>query len=45
MQRFLFWISIALFVAIAFLLYRSYSRGRLDVSPDVERAIERAKHR
>lgn len=45
MQRFLLWAIILLVVLIALVLYRSQSRGHLNVTPDAERSIDKAKRR
>jgi ABC-type uncharacterized transport system permease subunit len=44
-QRFLLWVIIAAAVISAFALYRSRSGAHLNVAPDAERAIEKAKRR
>jgi hypothetical protein len=43
-RRILLWLIIAMALAIAFVLYSTRS-GRLNVAPDAERQIEKAKRR
>lgn len=45
MKRTLLWLALVLILGIAFLLYRSRSADRLDVTPDAAREIEKAKKR
>ena len=44
-KRTLLWIAIAAVLVIGCLLYRSRSGNRLNVTPDAEREIEKAKRR
>jgi len=43
MKRILLWLIVAAVLVIGFVLYRSRSGDRLDVTPDAERQIEKAK--
>jgi hypothetical protein len=43
-RRILLWVIIVM-VLISFVLYRTRSRTRLNVPPDAERTIEKAKRR
>jgi ABC-type uncharacterized transport system permease subunit len=43
-RRILLWVIIVM-VLVSFVLYRTRSRTRLNVTPDAERAIEKAKRR
>jgi hypothetical protein len=45
LKRALLWLIIAAVLIITFLVYRSRSRTHLNVTPDAERAIEKAKRR
>jgi hypothetical protein len=45
MNRTLLWIILAAALVLGFLLYRSRSASDLRVTPDAERAIEKAKRR
>jgi hypothetical protein len=44
-NRILLWLILASLLAIGFLLYRSRSGPRWDVTPDAAREIEKAKRR
>ena len=45
MKRTLLWLIIALLLAITFLLYQRRSENHLNVTPNAERAIEKARQR
>ncbi len=45
MKKILLWIIVVAALAIGFVLYRSRSRTHLNVTPDAEREIEKAKRR
>jgi hypothetical protein len=45
MKRILLWLILAIAVVIAFLLYRPRSGSHLNVTPEAEREIEKAKRR
>ena len=45
MRQTLLWLILALALVIGWVLYRSPSRPRLNVTPDAERHIEKAKRR
>lgn len=45
MKRVLLWLIVAAALVIAFALYRSQPRDRLNVTPEAEREIEKAKRR
>jgi hypothetical protein len=45
MKRILLWLIVVTVLLIGFVLYRSQSRTHLNVTPDAEREIERAKRR
>jgi len=45
MKRILLWLTVVAVVAIGILIYQSRSRNRYNVTPDAERAIEKAMHR
>ena len=45
MKKILLWIIVVAALAIGFVLYRSRSRIHLNVTPDAEREIEKAKQR
>jgi ABC-type uncharacterized transport system permease subunit len=45
MQKALLWLIIVVLVLIALVLYRSRSGSHLDVTPETERAIDKAKRR
>jgi hypothetical protein len=44
-KRILLWLIVAAVLVIGLLLYRSRSGSQLNVTPDVEREIEKAKRR
>jgi len=44
-KRALLYLIVAVLLAIAFLLYQHRSANRLNVTPDAERAIEKARQR
>jgi Tfp pilus assembly protein PilO len=44
-KRTLLWLIVAAVLVIGFVLYRSRSRDHLNVTPDAEREIEKAKRR
>jgi Tfp pilus assembly protein PilO len=44
-KRILLWLIVALVLVIGFVLYRSRSVSELNVTPEAEREIERAKRR
>jgi len=44
-KQLLLWLVVAVVVLIGFLLYRAYSGNHLNVAPEAEREIERAKRR
>jgi len=44
-KQLLLWLVVAAVVLIGFLLYRGTSGNHLDVTPDAEREIEKAKRR
>jgi hypothetical protein len=44
MRRILLWLIIAV-VLVSFVVYRTWSRSHLNVTPDAEREIEKAKRR
>jgi cytochrome c-type biogenesis protein CcmH/NrfF len=45
MRRILLWLIVVAVLVIGFVVYRSRSRNHLDVTPDAQREIERAKRR
>ena len=45
MNRTLLWLIVAAALVIGFVLYRSRSATHLNVTPDAEREIEKAKRR
>jgi hypothetical protein len=45
MKKILVWLIVAAVLLIGFAVYRSRSRNRLEVTPDAQREIERAKRR
>jgi hypothetical protein len=45
MNRTLLWVIVAAALLIGFILYRSHSTTKLNVTPDAEREIEKAKRR
>jgi type VI protein secretion system component VasF len=45
LKRTLLWLLITAVLVVAFLLYRSSLRNRLNVTPDAAREIEKAKRR
>jgi hypothetical protein len=45
MNRLLLWLILVAVLVIAFALYRSQPRDRLNVTPEAERAIDKAKRR
>jgi len=45
MKRTLLWLIVAAALVLAFLLYHSHSATKLNVTPDAEREIEKAKRR
>ena len=45
MNRTLLWLIVAVALMIGFVLYRSHSATKLNVTPDAEREIEKAKRR
>ena len=45
LKRTLLWLIVLAVLVIGFVLYRSRTRNRLNVTPDAEREIERAKRR
>jgi hypothetical protein len=44
-KRTLLWLIIFVLVALALVLYQRRSANRIDVTPDAERAIEKAQQR
>jgi hypothetical protein len=42
MKRLLIWLTLVAALAIGFALYRSRTSGRFNVTPEAERAIEKA---
>jgi len=44
-KRIVLWLILAAVLAIGFLLYRSRSESPLNVTPDAEREIQKAKRR
>jgi len=45
MKRILLWLIVAAILLLGLVIYRSRSANHLDVTPDAERAIEKAKGR
>ena len=45
MSRFLKWAIIVLSILLAFVLYDRWSRSRLQVTPEAQREIDKAKER
>ena len=45
MKRILLWLIVAVALVIGFVLYHSHSTTKLNVTPDAEREIEKAKRR
>jgi hypothetical protein len=45
LKRILLWLIVAIALLIALVIYRSRSGGRLNVTPDAAREIEKAKER
>jgi hypothetical protein len=44
-KQLLLWLIVAAVLMVGFLLYRSRSRGSLNVTPDAQQEIDRAKRR
>ena len=45
MKRALLWLIVVVLLALAFVLYQRRSENHLNVTPDAERAIEKARQR